>query len=282
MILSGYLLYYSCKNSHNVKTFFVKRVIRLVPAYWGWLLCIMIYGIATDSFHMRVFDWIRSFTFTTLIIPSTHFEGMWGLGRLSSFFAAYLLYPLVYKKIKTIDKGILIVGALLVLKFFAPIILNIVLTKWPIQSNMDFAGITPLSDFCFFAIGHLAALGEESKEKHKVLFILLALFVFQLRWELGWNIVLSIGVIITVLLYYPIEFPKYIVKVCKILDIYTYPIYICHAAIYALLNKYLHDTKVYGLLFLMLICSAAGAVMLHLAFERPVSIIRKKFRTVKG
>lgn len=282
MILSGYLLYYSYTKSKDLRDYFIKRALRLVPAYWGWLICIMLYGLITGNFHMRLFDWIRSFLFMTLIIPSTHFEGLWGLGRLSSFFAVYLLFPIVYKKIKTTDQGMILVLFTLFVKLFGPAVINILLTRWPVQSNMDFVGITPLSDFCYFAIGYAIALGEKEKQENKVLMLLIGLFVFQLRWAFGWNIVLSVGVILAILIYHPVKLPDFVVKPCKMLAVYTYPIYICHASIYALLDKYVQGLNQKYMLILMLAGAAAGAVFVRLVFEKSVLILRKKYFMVKG
>lgn len=282
MILSGYLLYYSYVKSKSLKEYFTKRALRLIPAYWGWLICIMFYGLITGNFHMRLFDWLRSFFFMTLIIPSTNFEGLWGLGRLSSFFVAYLLFPIVYKKIKTIDQGMVLALVTLFVKLFGPMVINIILTRWPVQSNMDFVGITPLSDFCYFAIGYVIVLGEKERQENKVLMLLIGLFIFQLRWAFGWNIVLSVGVVSAILIYYPVKLPDYIVKLCKALGAYTYPIYICHASIYALLNKYVQGLNKRYMLILMLAGAAAGAVFVRLMFEKPVAILRKKYFMAKG
>ena len=117
----------------------------------------------------------------------------------------------------------------LCIKFVAPTLLNLLYMRWPLQSDMDLCSITPLSDRCYFSIGYLIALEEQhemtekySYEKLKVIAILLAFFVFQLRWELGWNVVISIGLIMTILIYFPISMPDVVVKTSKKCNGYTY------------------------------------------------------------
>lgn len=55
MILSGYLIFFSYKKT-DIKKYFVKRVFRLVSAYYFWLLCILIYGHISGVSSQSLFD----------------------------------------------------------------------------------------------------------------------------------------------------------------------------------------------------------------------------------
>lgn len=96
-VLSGYLIAESLDRNNNIKLFYINRICRIVPVYYTiviinmFFLCLLGYG---------KLNWIRYFTFTHSILPTTNWfvwnnwAGMW---TMSAFAVFYLIAPLLHK-----------------------------------------------------------------------------------------------------------------------------------------------------------------------------------------
>lgn len=292
MVLSGYLVTVSFeKSGRNVGLYIKKRFIRIVPLYWSYLIILIIISKITNWFSFGAWDWFRQFIFCDLIIPSSHFHGMWALGSLSSFFFFYLVGPALIKKIDTIDKGIIATIIGIAMRVVCPIVISKVLTMPSVigvQSDIEtYAYNTPLSTIVFFIVGILIyrveSNGTDIKDLMKIG------FVFILLWVIGMalgskdiRVIGFAGLIVSAVTFCPIELPKGLVWINKTLSKFTFPFYICHFSLFEFTSYLIGGADRMRKIAIILLAPFVGAVILHYLVEKPLTNLLDKVWVVRN
>ena len=167
-LLSGYLAFYSLAKNDNVRNYWFKRAVHIIPMYYTVLVAQWAFDVFYAHFFERqpwsiIFSWsgiggvrnLRYFTFTNLFFPSSSWY-MWNnkyaTWTMSVLFVYYLIVPFIYKIIKRFWQsfGIFVILAILRDKIAAQLLF--VLTDFPVDSHIDyFSTMNPLNEmYCFF------------------------------------------------------------------------------------------------------------------------------------
>lgn len=245
LILSGIGLYYSFKKNDNVLQFYIRRLIKLLPAY-----CILAipYWIYYDLFFAKktIYNVIIDFSFVSFITEGN--RRFWFIGLI---IVLYLLFPLFYKIIYG-SKNIWIgMGSLLLLylvlsgaiwKYFPDVYSNIEIALGRVLGFMTgvFLGETVYKKRknlveCFAGIcaGLVMIMMISHKISHPlaaniinrgVLGIFFALF-FLIALVLAMNLLKNVGI-----------YENYIRKILLFLGKITMEVYILHVAFRSIFN----------------------------------------------
>lgn len=76
-VMSGYLIMQSVENSRNIKEYFIKRVSRIIPAYYAIIVfAIIVWDVILGQMpadSMLGIGWLRYFLFLNGIVPSSQY-----------------------------------------------------------------------------------------------------------------------------------------------------------------------------------------------------------------
>lgn len=224
MVLSGYLITASFeKDNRNIKKYFQKRFLRIVPLYWSYLIILMVVGKITGWFEYSAWDWFRNFIFCDLIIPSHNFSGMWGLGSLSSFFFFYAIGPVLIKRIDRVDRGIIMLIVGILLRTFSPHAIRSILIHFSLIENQDsiytFAENTPLATIVFFAVGILIYRVEKSDNDKKIQLLAVLIMIWMSAIVIAADSIRVVGfsgMLVATVVLLPVELPQWVSRFNKI------------------------------------------------------------------
>lgn len=106
-VISGYFAasaFGDGKTNADVKSYYKKRLTRIIPAYYLAIIMIILWNllidiqVPTDVLHI---GWFRYFLFLNTIVPSHDYQ-VWNntnaLWTMTDFFVFYLIAPWIYKK----------------------------------------------------------------------------------------------------------------------------------------------------------------------------------------
>lgn len=294
-VMSGYLGMKSMENCSNAMEFYKKRVIRIIPIYWGILVISYLFDAiqslisgnyaAFTSGGICSISRVRYFLFMQMILPSDNFS-LWNnkdaLWTMSAFFVFYLIAPLLYKLLK---------------KFYVSLVLLIILlfTNKPLIAYIEkivanaygegadafsFASFFPLSVMYAFVGGITVYLAV--KEQKQIVFVVLgvlSLIYNGFQW-FPWDIAFMILVMCAASLP-SIEIRNdYINKLINLFSKFSFALYLSHPIILGPVMK-LKDIMVpyirnKGFLaFVVIVCILTG--YLCWAFiEEPLTKAAKK------
>lgn len=281
MVLSGYLITASFeKDNCNIKKYFQKRFLRIVPLYWSYLIILMVIGKITGWFEYSVWDWFRNFIFCDLIIPSRNFSGMWGLGSLSSFFFFYLIGPVLIRWIDKVDRGIIMLIVGILLRIFSPYAIRSILIRFSLIENQDsiytFAENTPLATIVFFVVGILIYRVEKSDNDKKIQLLAVLIMIWMSAIVIATDSIRVVGfsgMLVATVVLLPVELPQWVSRFNKIVSPYTFPVYICHFSVLDfthILSGRETNTP------LILLGPIVVAVIIHWCIEVPLTTVIKK------
>lgn len=289
--ISGYLIMQSLENSRSVKEYFLKRVSRIIPAYYA----ILIFGIIVwDILLGRMpgdsllgLGWLRYFLFLNGIVPSNEYyywNDLWGLWTMSCFMLFYLLAPLVKKWIKSYKASLLMLLAVVAAAYGYKAVLSMLLAGAGIPDGEVFAGDSAVFNMISFAFGTAAWYAvREGKDKQYLALVIAAVSGFlAIRTDSYNRIIWSLLTVAFMLSMKDFAYGRrtgWIGKALAAFSKYSFTVYLVHMPVLELLQYFSENVFYLGFapfLALSLGLTAAMAVFLGKAVEQPFAgLIRR-------
>lgn len=276
--LSGFLIMKSLERGMSIRSFYKKRVVRIIPLYFVILIVTYVLDLITyfPQMGVKVFslsgncgiNFLRYFGFLQMFIPSGDF-GLWnnrhGLWTMSAFMFFYLAAPFVHKIVR---KYYVSLAIFIVLLFahnpFVSWLESAVTQHFPNASEISsFASWNPLSVFYSFFGGVVVYLAVKEKRQFGLaLIMVLALAYNGFNWY-QWDITMLL------LLLFAASLPNIITSKGKIASLVTtcsnasFALYLTHTIVLEYVMK-LQESLVpvirnKGFLaFVIMVCLLAG------------------------
>lgn len=289
-ILTGYLAFGSYHRSKNIKSYYKKRLIKIVPVYYFWLLILMgLYYVgilATEAGNalknpITLMDWLRSFVIVNNVIPSSNWIGMWALGSLSCFILFYILIPVIARFITSFERSVfLLVGLIIFRLVFTQSLIKAFFQIFTFDFNQEtMMSVFPLWHIYLLGIGICIYWGIKSERKNQLLLYFMLLFLLDYRYNLEISQGITIGIIVAIILCYPIHLKGFDQVICKASK-YTYALYIVHFSCFDILwnigRIYYPDSNLIKVL--LIVVPVLLSVIIYHLFEEPVTKwLKKKF-----
>lgn len=171
-LLSGFLIFKSLDKNSNIKTFYKKRLLRIIPSYWTIIvLNMLLFGVVlktmpADDFHM---GWTRYFLFMQTFIPASNVDAWNNLSALwtmSAFGFFYLLAPFFYRIMNTYKKACWTVLFSLGIGIGFTRVMCLVAEKSKYQKSINYlSGKSPIAVLYIFLVGGLIYLYNKDKQE---------------------------------------------------------------------------------------------------------------------
>ena len=210
-ILSGYLAFLSLSINPDAKTYYKKRILRIIPSYWFCLLVIyildlmiaLIKGITKEILFQIVGGFMRYAFFIQCVTPTNNWS-LWNnrsaLWTMSSFCFFYILAPILYKIMKNYKTGVVVLLISLIGTPYVSKAIEKICESYPEEAHIEwFSCMNPITELYCFLLGAVLFLAIKDK-KHAVylLIIAIAMIVSSLQWyayEFLFTIVIAIAVL---------------------------------------------------------------------------------------
>lgn len=197
-ILSGYLIYesldkYEQLNWNNVKDYYKKRIVRIIPLYWSILIFIWVFDllkyvvlegmplscvIAKDG--VCGIKFLRYFFFGQMFIPSDNYD-LWNnryvLWTMSAFALFYLLAPIIKKLSDSFLKSLVVLFIFYEINKYIPNVLRSVFSGTYGDALESFPELNALCVMYLFFIGVCAYYAI--KEKKTVLYAVILIIGYS-------------------------------------------------------------------------------------------------------
>lgn len=280
-VISGYLIMESIDRSRNLKEYYVKRVLRIIPSYYAILIVgIVVWDLWLGQMPYEKFGWLRYFLCLNTFIPSGDYykwNDLWGLWTISGFMFFYLIAPLFKKWIKNFRQAAAWLVAVVAGSYVFLILMNKVLvaagyTPRYAESLSADSPIFNLNVF-FFGIALWYAVKEEKlREYLQVVTIILAAFIFVNKTNrVTYGAITSILVVI----FAGIKIQsKGLLRVVETGSRYSFSVYLVHLMVMGILDMWNLSIPVY--ILLSVVGTAVCAVALYHLVEKPAAKLLKK------
>lgn len=197
-ILSGYLIFesldkYEQLNWNNVKDYYKKRIVRIIPLYWSILIFIWVFDllkyvvlegmplscvIAKDG--VCGIKFLRYFFFGQMFIPSDNYD-LWNnryvLWTMSAFALFYLLAPIIKKLSDSFLKSLVVLFIFYEINKYIPNVLRSVFSGAYGDALESFPELNALCVMYLFFIGVCAYYAI--KEKKTVLYAVILIIGYS-------------------------------------------------------------------------------------------------------
>lgn len=248
--MSGFLIMESYKKSRSGREYFIKRVARIIPAYYF----VLIFGIVVwdiilgkmpqDSLcHL---GWLRYFLFLNMFIPSNDYyvwNDLWGLWTMSCFMFYYLMVPVIYRFVKNYRQALCFVLFTVVVGYVTKAVIYRLLVSASIPNAEFFAGDGVLFNMISFSFGTCAWYAfSEGKQKNYLALVIVALAGFLLIQEETYNrIIWSLLTVAIILSSTGFEFGGKLTSLNRLFAVlgkYSFTAYLVHMPILELLEEF--------------------------------------------
>ena len=194
-VMSGYLIMQSVENSRNIKEYFIKRVSRIIPAYYAIIVfAIIVWDVILGQMpadSMLGIGWLRYFLFLNGIVPSSQYyywNDLWGLWTMSCFMLYYILAPVIRKYVKNYRASLVFLAAVIVLAYGYKAVYSYFLNRYNVPWAAETAGDCAAFNLISFAFGTVAWYAiKDGKEKNYMRLIIIALACFLAMREDTFN-----------------------------------------------------------------------------------------------
>lgn len=299
-VISGYLIMQSLDNSKNTKEYFIKRVSRIVPAYFVVIILgIVVWDIILGQMpkdSLLHLGWIRYFLFLNSIVPSKEYyfwNNLWGLWTMSCFLLYYLLAPIIKKYVKNYKYSLVMLFFIFVFAYLFKAVYSRALISFGFSHFEYLAGDSAVFNLVHFALGTVAyyAVKEGKDQNYISLIVLLLAAVLLLREDTFNRFILSFLAVLFMIAMKDFEYnanTKWIGNVFSAISKYSFCIYLVHMFVLEL-TDILFSTHLDGFdqgpdykgtyVGLYLAVTLAGsvflAVLLHHGVEKPFAKLIK-------
>lgn len=119
-VISGFLIEKSLEHSTNIKHFYLKRFVRIVPVYYAVIILNMIFSFLTANYPEDTLKlgWLRYFLFINTSLPSDNYiywNNCAAVWTISAFMFFYLIAPIIHKFCNTTNKYLVAVATSMVI-----------------------------------------------------------------------------------------------------------------------------------------------------------------------
>lgn len=177
-LISGFLIFKSLDRDSDVKRFYRKRILRIVPVSYAVILiniiafAFILKSMPTDELHN---GWLRYFLFLQTWLPAGSVDA-WNnqsaLWTTSAFAFFYLLAPLLYKLMKTYKRAcVVVVASIAVSTIFTLLVGRLADSSVSFSDSLSYlSGKSPLAVLWVFLIGGLVfrLVSENKRGVHAI------------------------------------------------------------------------------------------------------------------
>lgn len=289
--MSGYLIMQSVDNSRSIKEYFLKRVSRIVPAYFA----ILIFGMVVWDFilgqmqtdTMLGIGWLRYFLFLNGIVPSCEYycwNDLWGLWTMSCFMLYYLLAPLIRKFVSSYRVSLVMLVFVIVSAYAYKAVYYALLSGNDIPWAEELAGDSAVFNMISFAFGTASWYAvKEGREKSYLCTVIAALALFLAIREDTFNrIIWSLLTVAFMLSMKDFEYSEkagWIGRSLAFLASYSFTFYLVHMPVLELteyFSAHVHYLGYAPFLVIVLSCTVAMTAILHHFVEVPFAKLIKR------
>lgn len=289
--MSGYLVMQSYAGSKSVKEYFIKRVSRIIPAYYAILIFgIIVWDIVLGKMPadtMLGLGWLRYFLFLNAIVPSNEYyfwNDLWGLWTMSCFMLFYLCVPLVQKFVKTYKASLVLMVLVVVGAYGYKAVIYYLLNLNGVPNAVELAGDSAVFNLISFSFGVIAWYAvKENKVRQYLSLIVVLLFAFlSIREDTYNRIIYALLAVAFMLSMKDFEYGKrtqWIGNILSVLSKYSFTVYLVHMPVLQLLEYYSENYHYLGVLPFTILTVALVAVvtiLLNRFVERPFGRLIKK------
>lgn len=281
-VISGFLIFESLNRSKSLKEYYVKRVARILPAYYAIILVgVIVWDLWLGKMPVDTYGglgWLRYLFCINTWIPSNHYDfwnNLWGLWTINCFLFFYLIAPLLKKYINNFNKSACFMVVMLVFTFAFSKVMGVVFAKLGAEMPAMLACDTPIYSLNTFSMGICAWYGwKEGRLKNcmQLLVVILVGFIgLNMYNRMLWGALCAIIMIAFIDL--KIKSPK-INSAIKTMGRYSFCLYLVHLCVIEVVDHF----GVRGVPFLALstIGSVVAAVILYHCVEKPCATLLKK------
>ena len=281
-VMSGFLIFGSLERSKTLKEYYIKRVSRILPAYYAILIVGIVFWGAVwkqmppDTYaHM---GWIRYFLCLNTWIPSNaygYWNNLWGLWTISCFVFFYLIAPLLKKVIRNFKRSVVFMTAMIPVTVILAKVLQILFVRMGASEPQMLCVDNPLYSLNTFAIGICAWYAYKEGKVNTFLKIAMVLFAgfMGLNWfnRISWGMFTALVMMVFIDL--QIRNQK-VVSVIKTAGRYSFCLYLVHLCVIEIIDHYHITGGLYAVLAVLF--SVLAAVFLYHCVEKPFAGLLKK------
>lgn len=281
-VMSGFLIFSSLERSKSLKEYYIKRVSRIIPAYYFIIAVgIVLWGCVFKKMPSDTYahiGWLRYFLCLNTWLPSNdygYWNNLWGLWTISCFVFFYIVAPFIKKVINNYNKSLVFMLVMIPASFVFSKAAQIFFAAVG-AANPEMLGVdNPIYSLNTFAMGICAWYAyREGRQKNllKVLSVLLAGFI-GINWynRMLWGLLAALA--ITVFTDFSIGNKK-VVSGIKLLGRYSFDLYLVHLPVIEILDYFNVTGAPY--LVMAVTLSVVCAVLLYHLVENPCAKLIKK------
>ena len=289
--MSGYLIMQSLENSANLKEYFIKRVSRIVPAYFAILIFgIIVWDIILGQMpedSMLGIGWLRYFLFLNGIVPSNEYyywNDLWGLWTMSCFMLFYLLAPFIKRYVKNYRASLVMVVCVIVAAYVYKAVEYKLLSAGNVPWAAELAGDSAVFNMISFSFGTAAWYAvKEGKSQNYLRIVVAALAVFLAIREDTFNRIiwslLTVAFMLAMQNFSYTERTAWIGRTLAFLSKYSFTVYLVHMPMIELteyFSEHVHYLGYAPFLSAVLVLTAVMTAALHYLVEEPLAKLIKR------
>ncbi len=281
-VMSGFLIFNSLDRSKSLKEYYIKRISRILPAYYAILIVgIVLWGavlgqMPSDTYaHM---GWLRYFLCLNTWLPSDaygYWNNLWGLWTISCFVFFYLIAPFLKKLICNFRRAAVFMVAMIPVTVVLAKVLQILFGVMGASEPQMLCVDNPIYSFNTFAMGICAWYAYREGKINTFLKIVAVLFAgfMGLNWfnRISWGMLTAL----VMMIFIDLEIRNQrVVSVIKIMGRYSFSLYLVHLCVIEVIDYF----KITGVVYLVLavLLSILAAVFLYHCVEKPCAALLKK------
>lgn len=281
-VISGFLIFESLNKSRTLKEYYIKRISRIIPAYYAILIVgILVWDIGLKQMPVDSYahiGWLRYFLCLNTWLPSgdyNYWNNLWGLWTISCFVFFYLIAPLLKKYINNFMKSAVFMVVMIPATFAFSKIAEVFFAGVSASLPEMLACDNPVYSLNTFAMGICAWYAwkeDRVKDFLKIAVLLLTGFIgLNMYNRMLWGMLTAI--IMMVFIDLDIK-NKLVVNIIKIMGRYSFCLYLMHLPVIEVIDYYGITGGKY--LLIATISSILAAVLLYHCVERPCSGLLRK------
>lgn len=284
VFLSGFGLFHSLYKKSGLRSFYIKRAVRILPAYWtGLILFFALNAVLNHAFDIK--DFVMHFTLVDYFVTG---DAM--LWYVPFTVVLYLLYPLLYRYADTVKKKTVLFFILLLISFATHFIPGFEATEYDVAKDR-----LPL-----FVLGTITAQMSLENRENKIipvrkkalpavfiiflvlvdLLLLYLQFIHEEPYDLMFFIYLPLSLLLIVIVLYCIKNVRadYIKKFLTVTGGMSFELYLSNTLTMELIASSSEARHFGRILIAGVFCTGtlAGAMLLNLVSVKISGIISKK------
>ena len=173
-VLSGFLAGHSFSDKKEIGTYYKKRAIRILPAYYVAVIGAMLFhqlilkDVTPDGFGL---GWLRYFLGLNTVLPSTNYDlwnNTYGLWTMSCFIWFYIIAPVIFEWVKSLKSAVCFFIATFVVSIGWKIGIYSIFSRISGIESLDvLTGASPFGVLYQFSIGILVYFILKEKKNYE-------------------------------------------------------------------------------------------------------------------